>query len=217
MKKKNELIADALYKYDAHARKILDVGYAQLPNEYLKGEIYGIDIARVEKPTTYQEVRVVDLNNDVIPFRDGYFDAVTMGCVLAHVANPLRVLLELHRVVKDDGYLVFSSPNPNYYWETVLNIFYCHFKDRVSQAKHIEHFYSFNRYNVRTLANRVGFTLEKEFGCLFALVKTKLRYNPLAHPGMAYEIVYVLKKTDLPRHVTTIENEEGIVEIETSY
>ncbi len=212
---KPELIAQTLYETEPEAHRVLDVGFAQLPNAALKGEVYGIDIADVPCPKGYKEVRVVDLNTDMIPFGGGYFDVVTMGCVLAHVANPLRTLGELHRVLKVGGVLVFSTPNPHYYWENVLNIFYHTFKGRVSRAKHIEHFYSFSRYNVRTCAERMGFTVEREVGCMFQLVKTPWKWNPTRFPGMAYEVIYVLRKTGEPKHVATLETAEGVVEVET--
>ncbi len=218
MKTKGNVIADTLYAVYPDAQKVLDVGYAQNPSTYLHGEIYGIDIVADNHPVGYKEVKRVDLNTGHIPYEDGFFDAVTMGCVLAHVANPIQLMSELHRVLKPNGYLVFSSPNPNYYWENVLNIFFHKFKHRVCKAKWVEHFQSFTRYNVRTLADRVGFTIENEVGLSFRLVKTKIAFHPLKFPGLAYEIIYVLKKTGEPKLFTTYEDKEkGIVEVPTKF
>lgn len=218
MKGKSQLIAEALYRAEPEAQRVLDVGYAQNPSTFLRGDVYGIDIVADEHPASYKEVKHVDLNDGQIPYADGFFDAVAMGCVLAHVANPVQLLEELHRVLKPNGVLVFSSPNPNYYWENVLNIFYHHFKARVSKAKHVEHFTSFTRYNVRTLADRVGFTLEEEVGMSFRLVKTKFAFHPFKYPGLGYEIIYVLRKTGEPEHYTTCELPgRGIVKVPTHF
>ena len=70
---------------------------------------------------------------------------------------------------------------------------------------------------MRTIASRTGFTLEREVGCSFQLVKTKLRFNPTKHPGMAYEIIYVLRKTGEPKRYTTYEGPEGIVRVPTTF
>ncbi len=194
MKSKQTLIAETLYRHDINAQTILDVGYAQNHNNDLHGDIYGVDIVTDVKPEHYKEVRNVDLNECSLPFRDEFFDAVGMGCVLAHVTNPLGLLVELHRVTKDGGIVVLSSPNPNYYWETVLNVFFHKFKHRVCKSKFLEHFYEFSRYNMRTIAERAGFEVIDEVGVSFRLVKTKLAFNPVSRPGIAYEIIYVLKK-----------------------
>lgn len=152
---------------------------------------------------------VCDLNVDRLPFGDGELDAVTMGCTLAHVARPLQLLAEINRVLKSDGTLVITSPNPNYYWETVLNIFYHQFKHRVAKSKHEEHFYSFSRYTMRTSLWRAGFEVEREVGVTFAIVKTPFVFHPLRFPGLAYEIVYVCRKDKEPQSYTTVELVSG--------
>ena len=144
-------------------------------------------------------------------------DAVTMGCTLAHVANPLKVLAEVNRVLKPAGVLIVSSPNPNYYWENALNIFYHHFKHRVVKAKHYEHFFEFSRYNMRTSADRTGFEVVREIGCTFALVKTPFVFDVQRFPGIAYEIVYVLEKMREPESYATFEHDGRIDKVPTSF
>lgn len=195
MKTKQEIIAEFAQGI------VLDVGYAQEPNPFLTNA-YGIDIVD-NKDAGYKETHIVDLNTDLFPFQDGFFDTVLIGCTLAHVANPLRVLMEANRVLKPHGRLVITSPNPHYYWEIVLNVFYPFFKDRVAKSKTEEHFYSFSRFDMRTICERAGFNVEAERGYLFALVKTPFRFNPITHPGLAYEIVYVCEKVHEPGLYTT--------------
>ena len=208
MKSKGELIAESLYRHSTPLR-ILDVGYVQHANPALKGEVYGIDIVDGKKPDSYVEVKQVDLNFQDIPYPDGFFDAVTMGCVLAHVTNPLRLLTDINRVLKPGGMLVFSSPNPHYYWEIVLNVFHSFFKTRVSKGKLIEHFYEFSRYSAGTITDRAGFTMIAQYGCSFTVVKTNLKFNPYWYPGLAYEIIYVVKKNRDPELFTTTDEGPG--------
>ena len=215
MKSKQHLIADTLHASSPTAKVILDVGYAQHPNPHLKGDVHGIDIMELPLPPGYKSVRKCDLNIERIPFDGRTFDAVTMGCTLAHVTSPVQLILEIHRVLKKDGILVLSSPNPQYYWEWALNAWFHFFKKRVVKAKFEEHFYSFSRYNMRTIAHRTGFTVIDEVGCSFQLVKTKIKFNPIRFPGFAYEIIYVLQKTGEPQGYTTYEGPEGIVKVPT--
>ncbi len=212
MKTKNELIAEALAK-TGKAGRIADIGFAQNPNLYLTGEIHGIDLVSAPVPRGYTTTHVVDLNTDSLPFSDQSMDAVTMGCTLAHVANPLRVLAEVNRVLKEGGVCIVSSPNPNYYLETAFNVFYRFFKNKVSKAKHVEHFFEFSRYNMRTIAERAGFQVTDEVGCTFAVVKTAIKFHPLTVPGLAYEIIYVLTKVGNPEGYATFEAEGRIEKV----
>lgn len=190
--------------------RILDIAYAHGPNlELVKtgAELYGLD--PLARPAPYKEMHRCDINKDPIPFPDGGFDMVTMGCVLAHVANPLKVLAEIHRVLAAGGILILSSPNPHYYWENILNVFYHYFEKRVSKSKRGEHFFEFTRYTMRTSLERTGFTLLKELGSTFQLVKTKMRFDVSKWPGLAFEIVYVAEKKGTPEPFTIIEDAEG--------
>lgn len=47
---------------------------------------------------------------EALPVDDGSFDAVLSTQVLEHVAEPLRVLRELHRVVRSGGRLYLTAP-----------------------------------------------------------------------------------------------------------
>jgi 2-polyprenyl-3-methyl-5-hydroxy-6-metoxy-1,4-benzoquinol methylase len=46
-------------------------------------------------------------------FSDSSFDAVTMWHVLEHTVNPMDVLKEIRRILKDDGVFVMAIPNLN--------------------------------------------------------------------------------------------------------
>ena len=48
-----------------------------------------------------------------IGFPDKTFDAVTMWHVLEHTRNPIIVLREIRRIIKDDGVLIMAVPNLN--------------------------------------------------------------------------------------------------------
>ena len=215
LKSKTELIFNSLKKHSPNALKILDVGYAQHPNSFLSGEIYGVDIFTDVHPDNYCQIDTVDLNKCSLPYPSNTFDAITMGCVLAHVTNPLGLLAELNRVLRSDGIIVLSSPNPNYYWEQILNTFFHFFKKKVAKSKFLEHFYEFTRFNMRTIADRAGFEVIDEVGVSFRFIKLNIVIQPEKYPGIAYEIVYTLKKTHEPEMYTICEFADGNRKIPT--
>jgi SAM-dependent methyltransferase len=212
---KPHLLAETLYKHRPDAKIILDVGYAQYPNTHLKGIVYGVDIVTDELPENYFKVDYADFNACKLPYEDETFDAISMGCVLAHVTNPLGLLFELHRVLKKDGMLILSTPNPNYYWEQALNTFFNYFKSRVAKVKFLEHFYEFTRYNMWTIANRAGFSVIDEVGVSFHVVKLGWVFQPKKYPGIAYEIIYALEKTGIPELYTICELPGGNKRVDT--
>ena len=58
---------------------------------------------------------VGDLNlSPVLPFGDQSFDIVICKDILEHVLEPMVVLQEVRRVLKDNGYVVISVPNHFY-------------------------------------------------------------------------------------------------------
>lgn len=111
MKSKLRLIAESALEHTPN--RILDIGYAQDPNPYLKergATVFGVDI--VAKPASYDKTFICDLNTDTLPFTDASLQAVTMGCTLAHVASPLKTMADINRVLAEGGggdYLVAES------------------------------------------------------------------------------------------------------------
>ena len=84
-------------------------------------------------------------------------------------------------------------------------VFFNFFKNRVAKSKFEEHYYEFSRYNLRTIAERSGFEVVEERGVSFQLVKLGWLFQPIKYPGIAYEIVYVLKKRGDPQYYTVCE------------
>ncbi len=77
-------------------------------------EVYGIDIAgpNVESALA-QGVKAcrIDCNQEELPFKEKYFDAVFAGEVIEHVLDPDRLLGEIHRTLVRGGVLVLTTPN----------------------------------------------------------------------------------------------------------
>ena len=54
--------------------------------------------------------RMGDEVTDSLDFPDNHFDYVTMLAVIEHIADPMALLKEIHRVLKPGGRLVFTTP-----------------------------------------------------------------------------------------------------------
>lgn len=53
----------------------------------------------------------VDLNSEILPYHNEFFDLVTCSEVIEHLENVHSLLREAHRVLKKGGLLVLTTPN----------------------------------------------------------------------------------------------------------
>jgi SAM-dependent methyltransferase len=131
----------------------------------------GIDIA---PEFAAPHVLVHDISGG-IPFPDSSFDYVFIIEVLEHVPNPYDTLGEIRRVLKPDGVLILSVPNPYHFKEIIWNVF------RIGDRQ--GHIFSWTRQTMTRLGGMNGFRLDA-FGGTYL-------YPPIPAFGlMARSIVY---------------------------
>lgn len=81
-------------------------------------QVHGCDLAeKALREVTQKGVKTAcaDLNVGALPYKDDSFDCVTCLEVIEHVVDPLRLLRELHRVLRPHGRLVMTTPNIRYF------------------------------------------------------------------------------------------------------
>jgi SAM-dependent methyltransferase len=100
------------YFTDAKPGKILDIpsGNGWLSHELTSSawEYFSADLFTTGPARNFQRVNL----NGPLPYDDGCFDYVACLEGLEHVENYHHVLRECHRVLKKDGTLLISTPNP---------------------------------------------------------------------------------------------------------
>jgi SAM-dependent methyltransferase len=128
-----DIVKEVLLKYykKREKLKILDVGcgnkpYKRIIENYCQVEEYiGIDYYNAK----YADIEL-DLNKEKIPFPDDYFDLILCTDVLEHLYNPIFVINEMRRVVKNNGFLIISTPflfpihDKNYDYFRYTDLFY---------------------------------------------------------------------------------------------
>lgn len=116
----------------AQKERVLDLGCgdgsfaARLSKVISVKSIHGID----RSPEAVQlaldkgvDAHLVDLDEQDIPFPDGYFDAIFAGEIIEHVFDPDRLLSEANRVLKDGGVLVITTPNLSSWFNRLFLLF----------------------------------------------------------------------------------------------
>jgi len=99
--------------------RLLEIGVwdglsMQCYRERFKGEAYGIDLSHkiLDKAAhLFNEVKACDLDEEDIPFEDGFFDLVVCGEVIEHIRDTDGLILKIARVLRPEGCLIISTPN----------------------------------------------------------------------------------------------------------
>lgn len=97
-----------------------------------------------------------------IGFPDKAFDSVTMWHVLEHTTDPVAILKEIRRVLKDDGRFLMAIPNANNFFSQCL---YRAVKGRRMHLFNPEdrelHFYHFTPETIALALEKTGFKVLK--------------------------------------------------------
>jgi len=87
-------------------------------------------------------------------FPDRFFDLVALYNVLEHTHHPSRVCNEIHRILKDDGFVIIQVPNKD-------SLQYKIFKGQWAAFDVPRDLYYFGTEIIRSLLGKAGFTVTK--------------------------------------------------------
>jgi len=117
---------------DLRGRRVLDVGCgtgrlaAALADE-ARARVWGIDqsveMVAVARESVPARVGVRQGVAERLPFRDGWFDRVTMSLVI-HLVHRPQALAEARRVVGTDGRIAIATFHPDHFGSYWLNPFF---------------------------------------------------------------------------------------------
>lgn len=158
-------------------KKILDVGCAsgwflsRVFEKFPSTECCGIDV--YEKGVTYGRnkyphlsLQVADAHN--IPYKSNTFDVVISTEVLEHVDDPRLVLLEIKRVLKDDGIAIIELDSGS----VLFSIVWFLWRKINGRVWNDSHLHSFTVKKLEKIIKQTGFNilLKKRFNWGMAMV-----------------------------------------------
>lgn len=128
--KTEALRIDPVLKLIGRNKKVLDIGcYEGTISKCIadnNNEVYGIDISESAVKLAKEkgiDARVVDVEEEELPFSDGFFDVVAVAEVIEHIFDTDGFLEKIKRVIKKDGYLVLTTPNLASFGRRLLLLF----------------------------------------------------------------------------------------------
>jgi ubiquinone/menaquinone biosynthesis C-methylase UbiE len=76
-------------------------------------KIIGVDndIDALKNNSTYHETKLIDIDNQSLPFAANTFDIITSVFVMEHLKNPEKSLAEFARTIRKGGALILVFPN----------------------------------------------------------------------------------------------------------
>jgi SAM-dependent methyltransferase len=136
----SNLIRDLKSAIDQFAKgKVLDVGCGNKPYEQFFSHAHqyiGCDVVQSSLHKVDEICKATDLS-----FGESSFDTVFTTQVIEHVEDPFRMLAEISRVLKPQGYLILSAP---FSWE-------------IHEAPY--DFYRYSKYGLEHMIRSAGFDL----------------------------------------------------------
>ena len=166
--------------------RILDIGSADgmfskvILDISKTDKIIGIDVLKSSvdwankhwKKTKKMEFKVADAQR--LPFKNKEFNAVFALEVLEHVYEPVKVLQEIKRVLKKDGYVVFLVPAETLLFKVVWYFWTKYTESRMWKETHI---HACNADFLVKLAKVLGYKIEVDKKIIFGtlhLIKARI-------------------------------------------
>lgn len=157
--------------------KILDVGcdggtlLREVAASVGASRVVGIDLSDEAVAYSLSKSPEFDLavgDGEALPFADSSFDAIFCSEVLEHVERPEKLLSEIRRCLRDDGYGVLAVPQ-----ETPLFKFIWFFWTRFGKGKVWRHAHvqEFTADDLVRLAKDAGFRVEEDKSFLLGMIR----------------------------------------------
>lgn len=178
--------------------KILDVGYADHPNKYLKGVVCGLDLEHHTHPSNYQKIVKGDAAGVAKLFGKEQFDTVIAAEIIEHLENPSEFLRGAREILKNSGILIISTPNPYHLPTIFANMFFIRPIFTAHQSHDPYHLTLFPYRNMVTLLEHCDFSLEKVENGNGLVLNPKVDRGPMIPFLKAFcqDLIYVAKKSN---------------------
>jgi ubiquinone/menaquinone biosynthesis C-methylase UbiE len=105
--------------FQPSAKRVLDIGcgFGDFLSHVEKdgAQVCGIDISdyalKEARKRVVGKLQKIDVGKEALPFRNNYFDVVTIFDVVEHLESPELVLNESFRTLKNNGLIFLTTPN----------------------------------------------------------------------------------------------------------
>lgn len=183
---------------------ILDIGTASgfLLEEAKKlgFEPYGVELSEYSSSIAKKKFGDDRIYNGILqdaPFKNNFFDIITMTDLLEHISNPLDILKKCYDILKNvdngGGYIMITVPDTYSFTHNIM-------KSKWTQYK-LEHLFYFNKKNMEIIAKYTGF----EIIYIKPAVKT-MTVKYMSNQFNVYKLFPITQLFNLINHIPVINN-----------
>jgi len=147
LKRRTYEIIQAIHKH--HQSKIdiiLDIGTAEgamlssIKKEFPQAKCFGLEYSQeLININQDKNIKIIQGNAQKLPFKSNSFNIVVATAVIEHLSQPLKMVSESYRVLKKNGILIVTTPDP--------------FFDKIAGLISREESHHLERFNLRKLKN----------------------------------------------------------------
>jgi len=143
-----------------NCNKVLDIGCGDGKGLFkLKEdgwETYGVEISPLAAERAHEKYGLNIFTGIVedAQYEDEFFDLIILNHVLEHLSDPKTTLIEINRILKNEGKLIISIPNVNSFEAK-------HFKKYWTAWELPRHLYHFTPFTIKSLLDKTGFEVLK--------------------------------------------------------
>ncbi len=176
---------------------ILDVGYEDHPNPYLKGNVVGLDLNKGRIAANYKKIYQGDAQNIDKIFKAKSFDTIIAAEIIEHIENSAQFLRGARAILKKKGVLILSTPNPYHLPTMLVNMFFL----RPPYTAHVTndpyHINLFPYRNMVTLLEHCDFELLEVINANGLILNPKIDIGPVIPfpKALSQGYIYVAKKS----------------------
>jgi SAM-dependent methyltransferase len=158
---------------------ILDIGYAQYPNEYLRGDVTGLDLKSPRvKPPNYRGIIRGDATKVLRKIKGKTYNTIIASEFIEHIDNHKKFFDDCFYLLKDNGLLILSTPTPYYYRTLLGNVLF----QRGSIG---------NREHISVYIPRIMNAVADEAGFDLVTIEPATTFYV---PFLTYQMIYVYRK-----------------------
>lgn len=185
VKRRTYEVIQAINKYHpSNIDAVLDVGAAEglilgsIKKKFPKAECVGLEYSQeLINLNQNKNIKIVQGDAQNLPFENNSFDIAVATAIIEHLPQPLKMLTEIYRILRPNGILILTTPEP--------------FFDKIAELISKEESHHLEKFGLKKIKN---YFQKVNFQILYA---EKFMMSPIGFPAeLKIEKIIKLLKLD---------------------
>lgn len=137
LKRRGYEVIQGIKKYYPEAKAILDIGTAdglmlsRIKKKFPQAECVGLEYSQeLINSCRDKNIKIIQGDAQNMALKNNSFDVAIATALIEHLDKPMKMLREIHRVLRSGGILILTTPNP--FFEKIAELI-GHFEKEIHQ------------------------------------------------------------------------------------